>query len=279
MRASGIDIGSRTVKLAIWEDGEIILSRKAVSSHDPFNTANQLIHGMDLGTVTATGYGRHLAKSKLGCPVISEIKAFALGARWFSKDCITILDIGGQDTKAIALDEQGNLHKFEMNDKCAAGTGRFLEIMATALGFTLDEFVKSAVSAKRATARAPSLPNPKSSRYSTRARHAKKWLWESIKPSSTARHRCSNGWCFRGNCCLPAASPSTTAYASCLPRPWAGRFSSQPTRKSSAPSGRPSTPRRMRKKAAATQFLTMRNQDECHCRTTYSGRIHRRTCL
>lgn len=150
MRASGIDIGSRTVKLAIWEDGEIILSRKAVSSHDPFNTANQLIQGMDLGTVTATGYGRHLAKSKLGCPVISEIKAFALGARWFSKDCITILDIGGQDTKAIALDEQGNLHKFEMNDKCAAGTGRFLEIMATALGFTLDEFVKSAVSAKRA---------------------------------------------------------------------------------------------------------------------------------
>ena len=150
MRASGIDIGSRTVKLAIWEDGEIVLSRKAVSSHDPFSTAHQLIENLELGTLVATGYGRHLAKSRLGCPVISEIKAFALGARWFAQDCVTILDIGGQDTKAIALDAQGNLQQFEMNDKCAAGTGRFLEIMATALGFTLDEFVKSAASAQRA---------------------------------------------------------------------------------------------------------------------------------
>ncbi len=150
MRSAGIDIGSRTVKLAILEDGELILSRKSVVSHDPLEEAARLIQGVDLGTVVATGYGRHLIKTSLDCTAISEIKAFALGARQFSRDCRTILDIGGQDTKAIALDENGNMSKFEMNDKCAAGTGRFLEIMATALGYSLEDFSKAALSANRA---------------------------------------------------------------------------------------------------------------------------------
>lgn len=149
MRASGIDIGSRTVKLAVLEDGKLVFSRKSVVSYDPLETAARLIQGIDLGTVAATGYGRHLIKTYLDCTVISEIKAFALGARLFSEDCRTILDIGGQDTKAIALDENGNMSKFEMNDKCAAGTGRFLEIMASALGYNIEEFPKAALSAKR----------------------------------------------------------------------------------------------------------------------------------
>jgi len=59
----------------------------------------------------------------------------------------TILDIGGQDTKAISVDAAGNLMKFEMNDKCAAGTGRFLEIMAMALRFNLKEFGENALAA------------------------------------------------------------------------------------------------------------------------------------
>jgi predicted CoA-substrate-specific enzyme activase len=150
MRSSGIDIGSRTVKLAVLEDGELVLTRKAVSSHNPLETAAQLVLDIDLGTVVATGYGRHLIKTNLECSTISEIKAFALGSRWLYPDCRAILDIGGQDTKAISLDENGNMSKFEMNDKCAAGTGRFLEIMAAALGFTLGEFSKAALSAKQA---------------------------------------------------------------------------------------------------------------------------------
>ena len=150
MRSSGIDIGSRTVKLAVLEDGELVLTRKAVSSHNPLETAAQLLRDIDLGTIVATGYGRHLIKTNLECTVISEIKAFALGARRLSADCRAILDIGGQDTKAISLDENGNMSKFEMNDKCAAGTGRFLEIMASALGYTLEEFAKAALSAERA---------------------------------------------------------------------------------------------------------------------------------
>ncbi|WP_408998569.1 acyl-CoA dehydratase activase [Syntrophus buswellii] len=150
MRIAGIDIGSRTVKLAVLEDGRLILSRKTMTSYNPLATAQELMGDAVFDVITATGYGRHLIKGHLDCPVISEITAFARGARFFSSDCRSILDIGGQDTKAISLDQEGNLRKFEMNDKCAAGTGRFLEVMATALGFTIEEFSKAALSAGKA---------------------------------------------------------------------------------------------------------------------------------
>ncbi|HXX55274.1 MAG TPA: acyl-CoA dehydratase activase [Methanoregula sp.] len=150
MRFAGIDIGSRTIKLAVLEDGRLVLSRKAEGSHNPLGTARELMEGVAFDRLVATGYGRHLLKGHLDCPVISEISAFVRGSRFFSSDCRCVLDIGGQDTKAISLDESGNLCKFEMNDRCAAGTGRFLEVMATALGFTLEEFAEAALSARKA---------------------------------------------------------------------------------------------------------------------------------
>jgi len=150
MKYAGIDIGSRTVKLVVFENGELVFSRKSITSHNPLETARKLMNGAEFDVITATGYGRHLLKGHLGCPVISEITAFALGSRFFSNDCASILDIGGQDTKAIALDNDGLMNKFEMNDKCAAGTGRFLEVMATALGFTLEEFSQAALGARKA---------------------------------------------------------------------------------------------------------------------------------
>jgi predicted CoA-substrate-specific enzyme activase len=150
MRYAGIDIGSRTVKLAVIEDGRLVLSRKSATSHNPLGIAHELMEGVDYDRLTATGYGRHLIKGHLDCPVVSEITAFVRGSRFFSNDCESILDIGGQDTKAISLDKDGNLCKFEMNDRCAAGTGRFLEVMATVLGFTLEEFSLAALSATRA---------------------------------------------------------------------------------------------------------------------------------
>lgn len=150
MKYAGIDIGSRTVKLVVLENGKLVFSRKSITSHNPLETARQLMSGAEFDLITATGYGRHLLRGHLGCPVISEITAFALGSRFFSNDCTSILDIGGQDTKAIALDNNGLMNKFEMNDKCAAGTGRFLEVMATALGFTLEEFSQAALGAKKA---------------------------------------------------------------------------------------------------------------------------------
>ena len=149
MRYAGIDIGSRTIKLAVIENGRLVLSRKSLTSHNPLETAQDLMKGAVFDRIMATGYGRHLIKGHLDCPVISEITAFTLGARFFSTDCGSILDIGGQDTKAISLDSDGRLCKFEMNDRCAAGTGRFLEVMATVLGYTLEEFSAAALSAER----------------------------------------------------------------------------------------------------------------------------------
>jgi predicted CoA-substrate-specific enzyme activase len=80
---------------------------------------------------------------------ITEIKAFALGARALVPHCRTVLDIGGQDTKVISLRENGEVKNFEMNDKCAAGTGRFLEVMAKALGFEIEELGERAMMASK----------------------------------------------------------------------------------------------------------------------------------
>ena len=78
---------------------------------------------------------------------MSEIKAVALGAWYLLPGCGTVLDVGGQDTKVVSLDARGKLDKFLMNDRCAAGTGRFLEVMAGALSFTYDQFASAALSA------------------------------------------------------------------------------------------------------------------------------------
>jgi len=83
MRCAGIDIGSRTIKLAVIENGELIFSRKIITSHDPLGTARDLMAETVFDRITATGYGRHLIKSHLSCPVISEITAFVLGSRFF----------------------------------------------------------------------------------------------------------------------------------------------------------------------------------------------------
>lgn len=150
MISAGIDIGSRTVKLVVLEDGQIILSRRRENSFDPLAVCRELLEGVRYDRLIATGYGRYLAKQHLNCEVITEIKAFALGARASFPHCRTILDIGGQDIKAISLDGNGGVRKFEMNDKCSAGTGRFLEIMAMVLGAQMSEFGNLALKAGRA---------------------------------------------------------------------------------------------------------------------------------
>lgn len=148
MKGIGLDIGSRTVKLVVCEDGGITMIRKEVNTHDPLALCREMLAGLEGGRLIATGYGRHLVKGYIPCETVSEIKAFARGAHALHGPCRTVLDIGGQDTKAISLDENGKILTFQMNDKCAAGTGRFLEVMATALGFSLEDFMKSAGSAR-----------------------------------------------------------------------------------------------------------------------------------
>lgn len=107
MRTAGIDIGSRTVKLAIVEDGEMVVSRKRENSFDPLAVCRELLAGATYDRIVATGYGRRLFAEKIGGEVITEIKAAAVGARFLHPECRTILDIGGQDTKAIAVNVRG----------------------------------------------------------------------------------------------------------------------------------------------------------------------------
>lgn len=145
MISAGIDIGSRTIKIVLIEDGKIVAKRKSETSFNTLEVCKNLLEGLEYDVITSTGYGRHLFKDHFNCETITEIKAFALGANFVLPTCRTILDIGGQDTKAISIDASGNFNKFEMNDKCAAGTGRFLEIMAMTLRYTLDEFGEKAL--------------------------------------------------------------------------------------------------------------------------------------
>ena len=144
MRAAGIDIGSRSIELVVLEDGVVTRTRFAETTHDPVSQVEALLEDVPHDRLVATGYGRRLAVSYLGCEAVSEIRAVSTGAVRLDPGCRTILDIGGQDTKAVWLDDAGKVRKFEMNDRCAAGTGRFLEVIATALGLSMDDLVAAA---------------------------------------------------------------------------------------------------------------------------------------
>lgn len=147
----GIDIGSRTIKAVALEKGRLLDFNVVESGFDPHRQAPELIKAYKPKRIIATGYGRHLARKHFAEDVITEIKAHAIGARYFFTDVRTVIDIGGQDSKVISLSEQGKVLNFHMNDKCAAGTGRFLEIMASSLGYTLDEFSMVALETSEAT--------------------------------------------------------------------------------------------------------------------------------
>ncbi|MBW1722849.1 MAG: 3-hydroxyacyl-ACP dehydratase [Deltaproteobacteria bacterium] len=149
MRCAGIDIGSRTIELVVLERHKIILKRQVDSGHNPLARAKSLLEGVEPDLLMATGYGRHLLREALGARTVTEIKAYALGARHLFPETRGILDIGGQDSKAISLDGRGRVIRFLMNDRCAAGTGKFLEIMAATLGYTLEEFGTRALEAER----------------------------------------------------------------------------------------------------------------------------------
>lgn len=140
MRAAGIDIGSRFIKFVVVDGGEIESGHTVETSHNPLAICRELVDGANPDRFVATGYGRYLMEVFGDVPAITEIKAVALGAKKVIPNCRTIIDIGGQDTKVISLDDNGRVADFEMNDRCAAGTGRFLEIMARTLGYPLEEF-------------------------------------------------------------------------------------------------------------------------------------------
>jgi len=147
---AGIDIGSRTIKLVLLEDGRISKAAVTDTTFDPISVCRNLLAGVDYRAITATGYGRRLFARDRACNLVSEIKAVGMGARFLLPECRAVLDVGGQDTKVVTLDTRGKLDKFLMNDRCAAGTGKFLEVMAGALSYTYDQFVAAALSATKA---------------------------------------------------------------------------------------------------------------------------------
>ena len=149
MRCAGIDIGSRSIELVIIENGQVVDQEQADTGFDPLNVVKTVLQGKAYDRILATGYGRNLFEVSYETPTVTEIKAYARGVRHHFPEQKAILDIGGQDSKAIALTEKGRVKKFEMNDRCAAGTGKFLEIMASALGFSLEDFGAEALQAEK----------------------------------------------------------------------------------------------------------------------------------
>ncbi len=136
---AGLDVGSRTTKLVAF-DGAVRESKIVPTGVNPLQRCKDLLAGRVFTGLTVTGYGRHLVAPALGGAIVSEIKAFAAGARHLFPECHTVIDIGGQDSKVILLSEKGDVRKFEMNDRCAAGTGKFLEIMAATLEVDIADF-------------------------------------------------------------------------------------------------------------------------------------------
>ncbi|MEA1968374.1 MAG: acyl-CoA dehydratase activase [Thermodesulfobacteriota bacterium] len=150
MRFAGIDIGSRTIELVVIKGKKIIETRQADTGFDPITQAKKILQGVEYDSIMATGYGRNLFETAFeNTKTVTEIKAHAKGVLAFFQDAGTILDIGGQDSKAIALNKNGRVKKFEMNDRCAAGTGKFIEIMAKNLGFSIDKFGSAALEAEK----------------------------------------------------------------------------------------------------------------------------------
>lgn len=148
MYTMGIDIGSSSSKAVILRDGTEVVAGTAIQAGTGSSGQARVLEeiwklsGLTLGDVDfilATGYGR--ASVKEAGKQMSEITCHAKGVFFQNPTTRTIIDIGGQDVKAIALDDRGAIRQFYMNDKCAAGTGRFLDVMARVLEVSLDEMV------------------------------------------------------------------------------------------------------------------------------------------
>ncbi|MEE8469872.1 MAG: acyl-CoA dehydratase activase, partial [Dehalococcoidia bacterium] len=146
MIVGGCDVGSATGEAVVMKDGVIVSYVIIPSTTKPEVTAREVMDeaiekaGLssveDLDYVIGTGYGRF--KVPFANENISEITCHAHGAHWLLASVRTVVDIGGQDCKVMALDEKGKVVEFVMNDRCAAGTGRFFEAMARALDLGLE---------------------------------------------------------------------------------------------------------------------------------------------
>ncbi len=145
----GFDGGSTYIKAALIKEKKVIAVKVLPTGIDNEATADKMLHLLmeeaqiqreDIAFITATGYSRRTLS--IADDTISEITAHAQGTKITSPNGTTpamIIDIGGQDSKIIALDSSGGVKNFIMNDKCAAGTGKFIEVIANVLETTIDK--------------------------------------------------------------------------------------------------------------------------------------------
>lgn len=142
---AGIDIGSITAKAALIKGNNLIATHTVSTGFDHLNTGNKVFDAVlektgfrkkDIRAIVSTGYGR--SSVSFADKSMTEILCHGTGAHFLNPDIRGIIDVGGQDSKAILLDNTGQVADFAMNDKCAAGTGRFLEAMARALQVPID---------------------------------------------------------------------------------------------------------------------------------------------
>ena len=157
--AIGVDIGSRAAKAVLLHQGQLFAALVPTGINMQ-TTAEELLEELleeanvprdRVESIVGTGYGR-VALQFAGIPteIVTEISCHAMGAHFLDARTRTIIDIGGQDSKVIQVDpETGKVSKFVMNDKCAAGTGRFLEKAAGLLEFTIDELGPASLKAQK----------------------------------------------------------------------------------------------------------------------------------
>lgn len=145
---AGIDIGSMTTKCVIMDQEKNIIDSIIILTDADPKTAGitsletllkrNSISKADLSRIVGTGYGR--ISLDLFDHTATELTCHTMGVRFLNPEILGIIDMGGQDSKAIRLNPNGSILDFVLNDRCAAGTGRFLEMMARALNTGLDAF-------------------------------------------------------------------------------------------------------------------------------------------
>ena len=155
MYTRGIDIGSTTSKCIVLKDGTDILGSSIViagtGTHGPQQALSEVYRSAgiskdEIAYTVATGYGRKMFEE--ADDEISELSCHARGVHFVFPEVHTIIDIGGQDAKVLAVNEKGRMTNFLMNDKCAAGTGRFLDVMANILQLKIGDLEIEAAKAE-----------------------------------------------------------------------------------------------------------------------------------
>jgi len=157
----GIDAGSRAIKIIFMDADSRTVTAKGVMDQgvEQNRLATELFERLlkdsdtdreDISRIVATGYGRNIVS--IADTTVTEITCHAVGVRHHMPEVMTVIDIGGQDSKIIRLDRNGKIRDFAMNDRCAAGTGRFLEVVAERLNVEFESLGELAAKSRNPAA-------------------------------------------------------------------------------------------------------------------------------